>query len=101
MEEFETYGAADFEMAVSDGREYDRNKSAYDASFKLRSEFSMEVSNLLDKYGCDLMVAPAGTDTLASIGGNPQVSVPLPAYPDGWPITKRPNGLVSNAPGIP
>jgi hypothetical protein len=61
----------------------------------------MEVSNLLDKYHCDLLVAPTGTETAASIGGNPQVSVPLPAYPDGWPIKRRADGQISNAPGIP
>lgn len=102
-EEFEAYGAANLEKAEASGREFvdDPSHLGYHKSSKLRLEFSTEISRLLDKYDCDILVAPTGTETTAAIGGNPQVAVPLPACPDGWPIRRRPDGQISNTAGIP
>ena len=62
----------------------------------------MDVARLLDKYECDIMVAPMWTEATTSLGGNPLIAVPMPAHPIDWPLpVKIKYERVSTGPNIP
>ncbi|CAH0051086.1 unnamed protein product, partial [Clonostachys solani] len=100
-EKFEAHGADDLELASQLGRECDINPQAYEESRSLRLRMGMEIGKLLDNYNCSLLVTPSWTDTTASLGGNPQISLPLPALPEDFPVKLRGNGMVADGPNIP
>lgn len=100
-EKYEAYGADELEMSAEAGKAFAEDPSPYEKAASLREHFSTEIPRMLEAYNCDLLIAPTGADTTAYIGGNPQVSVPLPPYPDNWPIKRRPDGAISEGPGIP
>ena len=101
QERFEDYGAAYLESASELGRQFDTDPRAYEESKELRLKMGMEVGKLLDKYDCHLLATPSWTDTTADIGGNPQISLPLPALPKEFPLKLRGNGMVADGPNIP
>ncbi|KAJ5751687.1 hypothetical protein N7520_008604 [Penicillium odoratum] len=95
------YQLTELDMAAQQAQKYDMASDEYQESLLLRLSMGKELGNLLDHYKCDLLVAPAWTETAANVGGCPQVSVPLQAYPKDWPLKKMHNGFISTGPNIP
>ncbi|CZT48505.1 uncharacterized protein RSE6_09209 [Rhynchosporium secalis] len=78
-----------------------RDTAQYRESTELRLRMSGQVKELLDRENCDIIAAPWWTDTTAPVAGCPQVSVPLPAYPDGRAVKRLAKGLITTGPNIP
>ncbi|KAJ8121676.1 hypothetical protein O1611_g10037 [Lasiodiplodia mahajangana] len=88
--------------AADYGDEADRDTARFMASHNLRLHIGMEIARLLDKYECDILAVPQGTDSTSSIGGNPQIAVPMPPHPTDYPLpSKIKFGRVSTGPNIP
>ncbi|KAJ5654943.1 hypothetical protein N7490_001946 [Penicillium lividum] len=100
-EKAEDYQLTEFDTAAQQAQEYGMNSDEYQESLSLRLKMGKELGSLLDHYNCDILVAPAWTETAANLGGCPQVSVPLQAYPKDWPLKKMHNGFISTGPEIP
>ena len=61
-----------------------------------------QISKLLDKFECDMVVLPTNVAMEpADVGGNPVVNVPMGFYPEGTDVIRKSNGLVDVGPGIP
>jgi len=100
-ERADLYSSTEFDTAAQQAQQYDMNSDEYQESLAFRLEMGLELGKLLDQYDCHLLVAPAWTETAANVGGCPQVSIPLQAYPDNWPLKKMQNGYISTGPNIP
>ncbi|KAG7292005.1 hypothetical protein NEMBOFW57_002036 [Staphylotrichum longicolle] len=61
-------------VAAEAGDAADRDASHFTASQELRLHIGMDIARLLDKYECDILAVPMWTETISSIGGNPQIA---------------------------
>ncbi|KAF2655409.1 amidase signature enzyme [Lophiostoma macrostomum CBS 122681] len=100
-EENVDWGMEEWEIAVRLNRDYGKGSEKYRQSYALRQRMADQIAELLERHQCDLIVAPSWTDTTANVGGCPQISVPLRAYPKGSPLKRLAKGLISNGPYIP
>ncbi|KAI0420586.1 hypothetical protein F5X98DRAFT_371556 [Xylaria grammica] len=81
--------------------EADRDTARFMASHNLRLHIGMEIARLLDKHKCGILAVPLWTETTSSIGGNPQIAVPIPPHPTEYPLpSKIKFGRVSTGPNI-
>lgn len=101
-EEPEQWNFSTLVRAADDGDEADRDTGRFMASQDLRLHIGMEIGRLLDKYECDVLAVPLWTETTSSIGGNPQIAVPMPPHPTDYPLPSKVKfGRVSTGPNIP
>jgi amidase len=101
-EELENWNMNTLKSAADAGGATDHDASRFTTSKTLRLHIGMEVARLLDKYECDILVAPMWTEATTSLGGNPLIAVPMPAHPTDWPLpVKRKYERVSTGPNIP
>ncbi|KAH6640416.1 amidase signature domain-containing protein [Chaetomium tenue] len=101
-EELDKWNMDTLRSALDAGGATDHDTSRFITSEKLRLYIGMEIARLLDKHECDILAVPMWTETTASLGGNPQIAVPMPAHPADWSLpAKRKYSLVSTGPNIP
>ncbi|KFY38173.1 hypothetical protein V495_06713 [Pseudogymnoascus sp. VKM F-4514 (FW-929)] len=98
---FAAYGMRDFEAALQAFEEYKAEPENYERSLARRARIGKEISELLDREDCDLLVAPSWTETTANVGGCPQVSVPIGKYPADFRTKANTDGRLIEGPGIP
>lgn len=100
-EELDKWNINTLKSAADAGVATDHDASRFTASNALRIHIGMEVARLLDNHECDILVAPMWTEATTSLGGNPQIAVPMPAHPTDRPLpVKRKYGLVSSLRGL-
>ncbi|EDN95192.1 hypothetical protein SS1G_11068 [Sclerotinia sclerotiorum 1980 UF-70] len=100
-EEASTRGYAFLESCLQAGKSYSHNSDEYINSKAEREYMGRQISKLLDKFECDMILLPTCVAVEpADVGGNPVVSVPMGYYPAGTEVTIQ-NGMVDFGPGIP
>ncbi|KAF2121003.1 amidase signature domain-containing protein [Lophiotrema nucula] len=100
-EQIEDFKMTEFDKSQELASEYSQDSDEYQDSLSLRLAMGTELAKLLDETRCDVLIAPAWTETAANIGGCPQISVPLQAYPSDAPLKRLPSGQIGNGPNIP
>lgn len=100
-EENDQWGMERWERCFSMSKEFPPGSQVYNESEALVTRVTGQISELLDRYDCDVIAAPWWVNTAAPTAGCPQVSVPLPVYPDGFPDRKLVKGLVTTGEKIP
>ncbi|ESZ96658.1 hypothetical protein SBOR_2917 [Sclerotinia borealis F-4128] len=101
-EEASTRGYSFFASCLHAGQTYSRNSEEYLNSKAERENMGKQISKLLDKFECDMILLPTNLAMEpADVGGNPVVSVPMGYYPEGTEVIRKGNGLVDVGPGIP
>ncbi|CAG8250879.1 unnamed protein product [Penicillium salamii] len=98
-EEYEKYGANWFESARDAPG---TSKSEQFLSVKARMEdLGDDIARLLDKYGCDIILATSSADLPLDLGRLPGIQVPLGFYPSDREIVRNAKGMVTKGPDIP
>lgn len=100
-EENSLRGMKTWEEAKSTADEYPVGSDKYRVSVDMRQAVAGQIGELLDQYNCDVISVPWWADTSAPISGCPQISVPLPAYPEGSEEERLVKGLMTTGPNIP
>ncbi|CZT10488.1 uncharacterized protein RAG0_14943 [Rhynchosporium agropyri] len=100
-EENNQWGMTEWEANENALQASGKDTAQYGESTALRLRISGQVKELLDREKYNIIAAPWWTDTTAPVAGCPQVSVPLPAYPDGWAVKRLAKGLITTGPNIP
>ncbi|WVO17065.1 hypothetical protein L204_104752 [Cryptococcus depauperatus] len=100
-EENDLWGMDTWEQSREAAEKYPPGSEEYEMSVKLRKQMSTQIQELLDAYKCDVIAAPWSTNTSATVAGCPQISVPLPAYPEGTKEERPDSSLITIGPNIP
>ncbi|CAG8382191.1 unnamed protein product [Penicillium salamii] len=98
-EEYERYGANWFESARDAPG---TSKPEQFLSVKARMEdLGDDIARLLDKYGCDIILATSSADLPLDLGRLPGIQVPLGFYSSNREIVRNAKGMVTKGPNIP
>lgn len=100
-EMYDQYGMKQWVAAEEAANKFDFNSNEYQHSLARRLAIGRQLPELLDRYQCDILVAPASTDTTANYGGCPTITVPMGSYPSESPISYDSNKLVATGPNVP